>query len=105
MSIKGWQSRFMGITSIWASAVYTVEQAFVTISRIGYDKIALDVTTKQLALVSSGHTLDATGHVDGRILKDTGHSLSIGQVIKFSSGPNLYVEATVEKVLDANHVF
>lgn len=101
-AFKGFPSLFKGFEYIVGSSKKFIGQAYTTLTQISYDKFAVDTAPKWFTQSVVG-TLDASGHTRS-ILMDTGHSLTEGMILRFTSGPNNGKEVQVYEVLSANSV-
>jgi hypothetical protein len=101
--IKGFTSLIHNIKKDSAGLAVELSQLYQTLRRLGHQKAGIMTAPQWLAIQSSGNTLDASGSTEF-VLSITGHSLSVGQVLRMTSGSFQSEEVQVEKVIDANTV-
>jgi hypothetical protein len=101
-AFKGFPSVFTGFEVLFGAVKKKIGQGYATLTQVSYDRFAIDTAPKWFTQSSTG-TLDATGHTRSTLVI-TGHSLSEGNIIRFTSGPNAGKEVQVYEVLDANTV-
>lgn len=108
MSIKGYPSQKKELSKL---TNYTDEQSkttseFVTVQQNYSNKVGLDVNNQGLArLHAIAKTAEANTVDVRRVLKNTGHGASKGDVVRFeSTAANPYFEAQVLSVPDANTI-
>lgn len=108
MSMKGFETALMGISAKLAGALYTVEQAFATVTRQGHNKVALDVALRWATQVGvftvSSVPTDQQNNLRQRVLIMTAHGLRRGQALRGLTGLNTGVEIGVSKIIDADTV-
>ena len=106
MSLKGFQSAKGAFSTLFSTLLSNI-QYYATMSLLGQDKAALDTAPRHLYQFASGTLANPqnTGGVNlKRVLKITTHGRSKGDVIRFTSGDNIYVEVQVDRSLDANNL-
>lgn len=108
-ALKGWTSSLKGIKAKFSGTDHQLGQEYVSLSKIGPSKAGGDSVPKWAASISTANALDAlpwnaTVLLNKRILRATGHALKEGDAIRFESGPNIYQEVGIYKVLGANDV-
>lgn len=101
--IKGFTSLIHKVVKDSAGTAVQINQLYQTFRRLGYEKAGIMTAPQWLAIQSSGNSLDALGSTE-LVLSITGHSLSVGQVLRMTSGAFQYEEVQVERVIDANRV-
>jgi len=72
----------------------------VTVSEIAGDKVGLDVLPKSFYKVALVRTIEAGS--DKNIINLTAHGAVVGDIIRFVTGLNSGIEATILKIIDPN---
>ena len=95
--MKLFKSIFAGFNTNFEGDNIQSPQRFATAMESLGGKYMLDTAPKWLASVATGLSLDAVVGTK-RVLPITGHSILVHDVLRFTTGPNAYIEAQVQAV-------
>ena len=101
-ALKAFTSSFHAIGAEYNGAKQYLKQMFATVQMLGSGKVGLHTAPRWMKTVSTGNTLAASS--TKRVLNITGHSLRVGDIIRFTSGDNSDEEVQVIDNSDANSV-